>query len=90
MIYIITYKDNLKNNLSVIDKIYAIPKKNIEKIPHKLNDFKYFKYLILNKLFEIFREIGQNAENKINTKDQKENQERMNYYLVNKNLLKFF
>ena len=75
-------KNLLKQNLIILDKLYIVPKRNIEKVAIKCQQFKSLKYEILNSLFEIFNYIFETKDDKISAKNINENEERVKNYLV--------
>jgi len=86
MNYICQYKTSLKMHLSVLTKIYNVPKRNMDKLKNKALNFKLQKYKIINKLFEILKFISEEKENKM-SRLINENEELLKTILVKMMLL---
>jgi len=73
-------------HLSVLTKIYNVPKRNMDKLKNKALNFKLQKYKIINKLFEILKFISEEKENKM-SRLINENEELLKTILVKMMLL---
>lgn len=60
--HIFDNKDRLKYHLSVLNKLYNLPKKNHDKVKNRSVEFQIKKYLILEKIFEIMKFISESRE----------------------------